>query len=133
MYRGWSGDRSLGRAMLKKIGVLFLLIHSVQAFACWKMEGELAVDGQSWKINQKFIHNKEYSLPMGTFILNLSITPGKEKTHQLKYELLEKKGLTQVLVTKGQDQIQEKATEEIFAKGEAGQPHSIITLKITDI
>lgn len=133
MYRRRPGDRSIGRAMLKKFSIILLLLSSVQAFACWKVEGELAVDGQSWKMNQKFVHNKEYSFPMGTFILNLTITPGKEETHQLKYELLEKKGLTQVLVTKGQEQIKEKATEEIFAKGETGQPHSIITVKITDI
>lgn len=133
MYWRRSGNRSIGRAMLKKIFLLTTLLLSFNALACWKVEGELAVDGESWKINQKFIHNKDYSFPMGTFILTLSIKPGEKNNHQLKYSLMEKKGITQVLVTKGEDVVSEKETEEIFAKGVEGQPNSIITIKITNI
>jgi len=70
---------------------------------------------------------------MGTFILNMSLLPGGKNKHKLKYSLIEKKRLTHTLVTKGEDIIKEKATKEIFAKGEEGQPHSIITIKITHI
>lgn len=119
--------------MLKKLFFISLILMSFNTLACWKVEGTLAVDGETWKINQKFDHNKEYSFPMGTFILNMSILPGGKNKHKLKYSLIEKKGLTHTSVTKGEDLIQEKETKEIFAKGEEGQPHSIITIKITHI
>jgi hypothetical protein len=48
--------------MLKNIFSIFLLSFSLNAFACWKAEGTLAVDGESWKLNQKIEHNKEYVL-----------------------------------------------------------------------
>lgn len=133
MYRSWSGYRCLGGKMLKKSIALLGLLLSFNLFACWNVEGEVAVDGETYKINQKFVHNKEYSLPMGSFIFSLKIVPGKSKTHEIKYKLVEKKKLSLVLITQGDDEITEKTQKEIFAKGEEGQPNSIITIKITDI
>lgn len=119
--------------MLKKSIILLGLLLSFNLWACWNVEGEVAVDGETYKINQKFAHDKEYSLPMGSFIFSLKIIPGKNKTHEIQYKLVEKKKLNLVLITKGDDEITEKAQKEIFAKGEEGQPNSIITIKITNI
>lgn len=133
MHRCGPRDRSVGGEMLKRSIALLGLFLSFNLFACWNVEGEVAVDGETYKINQKFVHEKEYSLPMGSFIFSLKIIPGKNKTHELQYKLVEKKKLNLVLITQGEEEITEKTQKEIFAKGEEGQPHSIITIKITNI
>jgi hypothetical protein len=119
--------------MLKKIFLTLLLVMSFSAFACWKVEGTLAVDGETWKIHQKFDHQKEYVFPMGSFILKLTLRPQKKKDPTLVYTLHEKKGVTLTLITKGEEKIKVGKTEDIYAKGEEGQPHSIITIKLTNI
>ncbi len=133
MYWSGPGYSGIGGAMLKKSVTLLGLLLSFNLFACWNVEGEVAVDGETYKIHQKFIHDKEYSLPMGNFIFSLKIIPGKNKNHEIQYKLVEKKKLNLVVITKGEDEITEKAQKEIFAKGEEGQPNSIITIKITNI
>lgn len=131
----WRGprDRSVGGKMLKILSILTLFI-SLNAFPCWKVEGSFAVDGETWKIDQKFDHGKIYSLPMGPFIVNLSIKSEKNKTQTLTYNVQEKKGTTLTLVTKGEEEgIIESKSREIFAKGEEGQPNSIIIVKLKNI
>ena len=119
--------------MLKTFIALATLLLSLAAFACWKAEGSFAVDGETWKINQKFDHNKDYSLPMGTFILNLKLVPLKGGMNNLLYSVHEKKGAKLTLVTKGEEEIKENTDREIFAKGEEGQPNSIITIKLKQL
>lgn len=132
MYRRWSGHRPIGGKMLIKLFTVGLLTLSLNAFACWKVEGSLAVDGETWKINQKFEHNKEYILPMGPFILKMTIKPGKTQT--INYVVQEKKGTVLTLVTKGtEDEIKVGEARDIYAKGEEGQPNSIIIVKLTNI
>jgi hypothetical protein len=111
--------------MLKRLPLL-LIFWSLGAFACWKVEGTLAVDGESWKFQQKIDHERTYSFPLGTFILNAKLS--KEKI--LSYEVFEKEGAKRTLVTKGSKTIKENSHQDIFAQGEEGQPHSIITLKL---
>lgn len=132
MYWCWSGHRPIGGKMLVKFFTAALLMLSLNAFACWKVDGSLAVDGETWKINQKFEHNKEYVFPMGTFILKLLIKPGKTQT--LNYVVQEKKGTSLTLITQGsEDDIKVGESRDIYAKGEEGQPNSIITVKLTNI
>ena len=134
MYRRGPRNRSIGGKMLKTFIILFTLFVSLSAFACWKAEGTFAVDGETWKFNQKFDHNKEYSFPMGTFILNLKLVPLKGGMSTLVYSASEKKGTKLTLVTKGEEEEIKPGTErEIYAKGEEGQPNSIITIKLTNI
>lgn len=133
MYWCRSRNRCIGGKMLKTFIILFTLFVSLSASACWKAEGTFAVDGETWKINQKIDHNKEYSLPMGTFILNLKVVPMKGGMNNLIYSAHEKKGTKLTLVTKGEEEIKENTDREIYAKGEEGQPNSIITIKLTDI
>jgi len=118
---------------MKLLIISALMMFSLSAIACWKVEGTLGVDGETYKIHQKFDHGKEYLFPMGSFILKLTLKPGKDKKHKVSYVLQEKKGVTLTLVTKGEEDISEEKTEEIFAKGEEGQPNSIITLKLNHI
>lgn len=133
MYRGWTRDRSIGGKMLKILAVIFSFILALNVWACWKVEGNLAVDGETFKLNQKFVHGKDYSFPMGSFILSLSIHQRKNGNNVVKYLLQEKKGASLVLVTKGEEEIKNESSKDIFAKGEEGQPNSIITLKINHI
>jgi hypothetical protein len=116
-----------------KFLTLIMFLVSFNAFACWKVDGSLSIDGESYKFNQKFDHGKEYSFPMGSFILNLTIDTGKNKTHVIKYTVFEKKGIKLNLVTKDDDEVTEGSLKEIFAKGEEGQPNTIITLKLNNI
>lgn len=110
--------------------LFLMLFFSFSAMACWKVEGSLGVDGETYKIEQKIEHNKEYIFPMGVFIFKMKIITGKSKTHSLKYVVEEKKGTTLTLITKGEDEVTEEALKEIFAKGEPNQPNTIITLKL---
>lgn len=119
--------------MLKTLTFISLLVFAANAFACWKVEGDLSVDGETWRINQKFDHGKTYSFPMGSFILDLSLSPQKEEMARLKFTLHEKKGINRKLVTKGEELLTVGKLKEVYARGEAGQPHSIISIKITNI
>jgi hypothetical protein len=102
--------------------------------ACWKVGGSFAVDGETWKINNKFDHNKDYIFPMGSFILKLMIKPSPNKKSSLFYTVHEKKGTTLVLVSEGEEEnIVEGESRDIYAKGRPGQPNSIITIKLTHI
>ena len=109
------------------------LLFSLSAMACWKVEGSLGVDGETYKIDQKIEHNKEYIFTMGVFIFKMTIVPGKTKTYTLRYVVQEKKGTTLTLITSGEDEVTEAALKEIFAKGEPNQPNTIITLKLIPI
>jgi hypothetical protein len=116
-----------------KFIALLLALVSFSAFACWKVEGTLGVDGETFKFNQKFDHGKEYSFPMGTFILNLTLNTGKGKKHTVRYAVFEKKGVKLNLVTKGDDDVTENTKKEILAKGEENQPNTILTLNLKHI
>lgn len=131
----WCGprDHAVGGKMLKLIFTTLLFTLSFSALACWKVEGSVAVDGETYKLHQKVDHNKEYMVPMGNFIFKFTIKPGKKKIHDIKYVLQEKKGIKLTLVTQGEDEVIEGGSKEIFAKGEEGQPHSLITLKLRHI
>lgn len=134
MYWSWSGNRSFGGKMLKKLFLVSLILVSVNAFACWKVEGSFAVDGETWMINNKFDHDKDYSFPMGTFILTLKLRTEKDKTQTLIYKVQEKKGINLTLVNEGEEEaIKVGETREVYAKGKEGQPNSIIIVKLTEI
>ncbi len=134
MYRSWPGNRSIGGKVLKKLFITFLVVFSLIALACWKVEGSFAVDGDTWKINNKFDHGREYSFPMGTFILTMKIRTEKDKSQTLVYKVQEKKGTTLTLVTEGEEEaIKVGESRDVYAKGKEGQPNSIITVKLTNI
>lgn len=134
MHRGWSRDRPFGGKMLKHFFLAALMMVSMETFACWKVEGSFAVDGESWKIDQKFDYDKEYLFPMGSFILKLMLKKGQANTSNLAYTVQEKKGTSLTLVTKGiEEDIKEKEKRDIFAKGEEGQPNSIISIRLISI
>ncbi len=105
----------------------------MSAFACWRAQGSFAVDGETFKIDQKIEHSKEYLFPGGKFILKFTVTAGKKKVHNMKFTLEEKKGVTLTTVTTGEEEIEENRSNDIYAKGLPGQANSIITLKLTSI
>lgn len=108
------------------------LFASMNVLACWRIEGSVAVDGETYKLDFKADHGKEYIFPMGVFIYKMTVDKGKEKGKQLvKYVLQEKKKTALTLITKGEEEVSEGKSEDIYAKGEEGQPNSIITIKLT--
>ncbi len=116
-----------------KLMIIFLFLFSFKAIACWELKGSIAIDGETFTIQQKVNHAKDYSFPIGTFIFNLKIITGKAKAHTLTYSLFEKKQAKLILVTNGEEEILEQKTKEIFAKGESGQPNSILTFILNHI
>jgi hypothetical protein len=115
--------------MLKKLISIFVLFVSFEALACLHITGSVSIDGESWKLNSKIENNKEYIFPMGSFIFKMTM-----KDSTLRYVIQEKRQNTLVLVTQGEEQdIKKNVQKDIYAKGEEGQPHSIITIKLTKI
>lgn len=129
------GHSSIGGAMLKIFLIGLTLLLTLPALACFRMQGDVAVDGETFKIDQKLEHDKQYTLPMGSFIFNLKLTKFKDsKTkHHVKFSLHEKKGTKLILVTDGEEDLEETKSRELYAKGKEGQPNSIINFKLTNI
>lgn len=115
-----------------KIILIALLLWTLPALACWRAQGSLAVDGETWKFDQKIEHNKEYLFPMGTFTLKFTVKK-KKGTNTFVYVVQEKKGLTLTNVTMGDEEVETGKDREIYAKGLEGQPNSIITIKLLNI
>lgn len=133
MYRRWSGNCCIGGKMLK-ILIVILSLFTFSAFACWHVEGSLAVDGEVFRFQQKVEHKKEYLFPLGNFILKFTLYPQDKKNTMMKYLVQEKKELKLLTVTMGEEEnLKENLKRDIFAKGEEGQPNSIITVKFKNI
>lgn len=115
---------------MKKL-LLFLSLISFNAFADWQTELTLGIDGETFASEKMILVNaKESSIPLGRYLLKLTITKSKEdKFLEVSYALSEKTKL----VAKGKDEIEDRPTNEIFAKGEKGQPNTIITLKMKSL
>ncbi len=114
---------------------IFCLLISIPVFACTgvNVEGKLAVDGQTWKMNMNIAMGKDISVPMGPYIFTMKLIH-PEGGYLVKYRLEEKKGTTLTLVTKGEEEeIELNKSRDIMARGEEGQPNSIITLRLKDI
>jgi antitoxin component YwqK of YwqJK toxin-antitoxin module len=116
-----------------KLLIIIIFLFSVQASACWELKGTIAVDGETFTIQQKVNHAKDYSFPFGTFIFNFKIITGKAKNHTITYSLVEKKQAKLNLITTGEDEISEQKKKEIYAKGEQGQPNTIFTFFLKHI
>jgi len=119
--------------MLKLITFTFIALFSFSSFACWRAEGSFAVDGETYKFSQKVEHEKEYKFPGGNFILSFTLKPLNKKVTAIKYKIEEKKKMQLVLVTLGDEEISNEKSNDVFAKGEEGQPNSIITIKLNKI
>ena len=133
MYRCRSGNCPFGGKMLKFI---FLLLFTFPALACSNLfvEGSLSVDGQTWKFTRKLRGlAKEDSIPAGPYIIAMTVTHPDTGLF-VRYKVEEKKGTSLVLVTKGEEEeLELNKGREVMAKGEQGQPNSIITIKLKDI
>lgn len=132
MYRSRPGHCPIGGKMLK---FLFLFLVSFPALACLgvNVDGKVAVDGQTWKINQTFTFGREQSVRMGPYILSMTLSHSKTD-FRVKYKLEEKKENRLLTVTRGEEtEIDLNTPRDIMAKGVEGQPNSIITLTLRDI
>lgn len=115
---------------------MLIMLITFPALACTNLfvEGRLAVDGQTWKFSHKHRGlGKEDTFQAGPYIISMTLTY-PEEGYLVRYKVEEKKGTTLTLVTKGEeDEIELHKSRDIMAKGEPGQPNSIITLKLKDI
>lgn len=134
MYWRRSGYRGIGGKMLRSFLAFSLFIFSFSALACWKVNGTFAVDGETWKFDNKVEHNKEYIFPVGNYHVKLTFKPQNKKLVTLTYAVEERKDKKLVLITKGEEEdLKPGEQRDIFAKGEEGQPNSIITVNLTNI
>jgi pyridoxine 5'-phosphate synthase PdxJ len=120
---------------MKKL-MLLMCLFSVSAFANWQTEVALGIDGQTWKIeNAKIEEGKEVTIALGNYILKMTIKKSTQEAGlDVLYTVNEKKGEKLILVNKGDDILEiGQKMNEIFAKGETGQPNSMITLKMKKI
>lgn len=115
--------------MLKKF-FPFLVFFSLNASACLRIEGSVSLDGEIWKISNKITQGKNYLLPLGDFIFKYKI----EDKQTFTYSIHERRESSLVLITKGDEEnIEVGKIREIYAKGEEGHPHSIITIKLINL
>ncbi|MFL5783061.1 MAG: hypothetical protein ACJ76H_00545 [Bacteriovoracaceae bacterium] len=115
--------------------ILFLFFITFPALACsgFLVEGKLSVDGQNWKFNRKFKLGQEEMVPAGPYIVSMTFTY-PENGYRAKYKIEEKKGTSLVLITRGEeDDLVTGKSRDIFARGETGQPNSIITVQLKEI
>lgn len=122
--------------MLRNCLFITLVLISQSALGCWKLEGSLGIDGETWNMSSKVEPGKEYIFPMGSFIFKVTINRDEsgKKYNKIRYTIQQKKGTTLSLVTSGEEEeVEAGKTKEIYAKGEEGQPHSLINIKLTDI
>ena len=120
---------------MKKL-ILIMCLFSVNAFAYWQTEVALGIDGQTWRIeNAKIEEGKEVAIALGNYVLKMTIKKSTQEAGlDILYTVHEKKGAKLILVNKGDDILEiGQKMNEIFAKGESGQPSSIITLKMKKI
>ncbi len=120
---------------MKKTFCALLVLLSLPTWACWSLQGSYAVDGQSWKFSNKVDHHQDYLFSTGPYHIKIRLEPGEiKKSLTVTYEIHERKADKLILVTKGEEEevIPSRQTE-IFAKGEAGQPNTILTLRLRNI
>ena len=111
--------------------ILALFTLPLIASAEWKADLSFGVDGDTWNQQQVvFTPGKETAILFSRHQLKLSLLRNKQEGGvDVTYLVQEKKNNTFVVVAKGTENIDDKKQSEIFAKGEPGQPNSIITLK----
>lgn len=80
---------------MKFIATLILLMMSLGALACWKIEGEILLQDYKIPVNQKFNHGQSYSFMKGPYIVHLQV---KKEIH---YEVLKKEKTSLLQVSKG--------------------------------
>lgn len=108
------------------------MFFSLNTYANWQVEVALGIDGETWKIEQaKFEDGKDQTLNIGNYIVKMTIKRTKEeKVLSINYQVEEKKGDKNLLISKGEDLMEDRPKNDIFAKGEKGQPHTILSLKM---
>lgn len=121
--------------MLRLIWVLICLLFTLEVFACLRLEGSFAIDGETLKIDQQAKLGQEYSLPFQSFILSLTLHPDPKssKAFNLKYKVEERMEKSLEMVSAGVEEISVGDEREIYAKGLGKKPHSILDLKLKEI
>lgn len=107
----------------------FLCLFPLVAFANWKADVTLAVDGETFESKAlAFSSGNVLNVKLGTYSVKLTLKEIKgEKNLDVTY-LVEQTSPKPVLVNKGSDLIGSSGSNDIYAKGETGQPNTIITL-----
>lgn len=108
---------------------LMLALNLQLAQAGRQIKGEVSVDGEDLPFQQEVQLEKEYSLTLKSYTLNFTIFPAKDKDKfKLNYTLKEKN----VFITIGTDTLTMSKAKRIYAKGEQGQPNTILTFHLNE-
>lgn len=112
---------------------LVLLFFSLSANACWKVEGNLGINGDSVEIAQKFTHDKTYSFQAKNYLFHVKIPKGSKDTHLIEIKVQQKDGVR--LLEVAQEKMLVKSGNEATMTKEDAETKTIssFTFKITDI
>lgn len=121
--------------MLRIFWIIICLAFTLEAFACLRVEGSFAIDGETMKLDQKTEIGREYSLPFNDFILSFTFHPDPKssKAFNFRYKVEERTSKKLEMVSLGEEDIKVGEKREIYAKGLEKKPHSIIDLKLSEI
>lgn len=116
--------------MMKAL-ILTFLVFPLLSFAQWKTDLSLSIDGETWKKAQVELNqDKESVIDFSRHQLKLSLQRNKQEGGVDVAYLIQAKGTKGVVtIAKGTENIDDSKASEIYAKGEPGQPNSIITFK----
>lgn len=116
--------------MMKALLLAFLTFPAM-SMTQWKADLGLSIDGENLK-REKIVFNpgKENTIELSRYQLKLSLQKNKQEGGvDVTYSLQEKKAKDMVIIARGTENIDDSKAAEIYAKGETGQPNSIITFK----
>lgn len=60
-----------------KFLILILLLWAQTALACWRLQGEVHLNNDILKIDQKVNHDQTYSFGKGPYLINLKVSSEK--------------------------------------------------------
>lgn len=125
-----------------RILILFFVAFSLNANACWRLNGVISVNQNKLEINQKIDHDKTYTFPKGNLIYHLKMPSvfdlpenlnDKKGLHMVELNIQEKQGTKLVDLT--QAKILVKKGQEATMTKEDGTTGSItrLSIKVEDI
>lgn len=120
---------------MKFLTILLALI-SVNAFACWKMEGMIDVNGVRVNINQKIDHDKTYTFSSGKHLFHVMIPSsykGKKNAHMVEMNVEKKDGTIMKQIAQGKVIVLAGNEATMIKHDEKTGDHTIFTVKLTEI
>lgn len=125
-----------------RIFLFALSFVSLNALACWKIEGSLSVNGESVVINQKFNHDKTYSFQAKNYLFHVKIPStfdlpenmnNAKNGHLIEIQVQQKEGTKIREVTQAKILVRPGNEATMTKEDDQTNILSSFTFKITDI